>query len=274
MAAGAPTLTAKTSPVPGVEVYWSSFPAGTDSISVYRLADGERTLVRNASAVSMSGSFAVVDYEAPLGTLLTYSAETFIAGVSDGISATATITLSSSDVWLQDPLNPNAAIKVSLTGGTDYTLAMDSFNSLTRQTVTNKYNVLGRSKPVTAFFGRKSLEGITLDVLVDNANFDDFNDLMDAQPLLIRTPSALRYLPRSLYCTVSAVEEPVDWYLNEGTDLTRFKLTVDEVEGQTLTIFVNLYTYSQYEAKYATYTAAGAVYGSYDYTYVTRNPLA
>lgn len=274
MAAVAPTLTYKATPLPSVEVYWATLPASTDTISVYRLAEGERVLVRNASAVGASGSFAIVDYEAPFGVPLVYSAETFIAGVSDGTSATATITLDVTDVWLQDPLNLNSAIKVAVTGGTDYTLAQDSFSTLTRATVANKSMVLGRAKPVTQFYGRRSLEGLTLDVLADNANFDDFNDLLDVQPLLVRTPATMRYLPRSLYCTVSAVEEPVDWYLTNGTDLSRFKLTLDEVEGQSLTVFVNLYTYSQYEAKYATYNAAATTYGSYDYTYVTRNPLA
>jgi hypothetical protein len=50
-------------------------------------------------------------------------------------------------------------------------------------------------------------------------------------------------------------------------------LTLDEVEGQTLTVLVSFYSYSDYAAKYATYTAANAVYGSTDYTYVVRNPL-
>lgn len=274
MAAGAPTLTAKTTPLPGVEVYWATLPAGTDTISVYRLAEGDRVLVRNASAVPASGSFAIIDYEAPFGTPLSYSAETFIAGVSDGTSTTATITLDVADVWIQDPLNLNSAIKVSVTGGTDYTLAQDSFNSLTRASIINKSQVLGRAKPVAQFYGRKSLESLTLDVLADNQKFDVFNDLLDVQPLLIRTPASMRYLPRSLYATITAVEEPVDWYLSAGSDMSRFKLTLDEVEGQNLSIFVTLYTYAMYEAKYATYTAAATVYGSYDYTYVTRNPLA
>lgn len=273
MAAGAPTLTYKSTPIPSVEIYWSSFPAGTDTISVYRLADGERVLVRNASAVAASGSFSITDYEAPFGTLLTYSAETFIAGVSDGTSATATITLDVSDVWIQDPLNLTSAVKVAVAGGSNFTLAKDSFNSLTRSSVINKSVVLGRSKPVVQFYGRKSLEGLTLDILADNSTFGVLNDLLDVQPLLIRTPASIGYLPRSLYCTVTAVEEPVDWSLSAGTEMSRFKLTVDEVEGQNLTVFVNLFTYTDYANKYATYNAAATVYGSFDYTYVTRNPL-
>lgn len=274
MAAGAPTLTYKATPLPSVEVYWASLPAGTDTISVYRQAEGERVLVRNASEVPASGSFAIVDYEAPFGTALTYSAETSIAGVSDGTSATAEITLDVTDVWIQDPLNLNSAIKVAVAGGTDFTLGQGSFNSLTRASVVSKSQVLGRSKPVVQFYGRKSLEGINLDILADNETFGDLNELLDVQPLLIRTPSALGYLPRSLYCTVAAVEEPIDWHSVESSGMSRFKLTVDEVEGQNLTVFVTLYTYADYADKYATYNAAATVYGSYDYTYVTRNPLA
>lgn len=274
MAAGAPTLTYKASPLPSVEIYWSTLPAGTDSISVYRLAEGERVLVRNASAVSASGSFAIVDYEAPFGTPLVYSAETFIAGVSDGTSTTATITLDIAQIWIQDPLDLTSAVSVSVAGGTDYTLAKDSFNSLTRASVISRSKVLGRAKPVVQFYGRGALESLTLDIYADNNTYDTVNDLLDIQPLLIRTPISLGYLPRSLYCTVTAIEEPVDFQNTGNTGLSRFKLTVDEVEGQSLTVFVNLYTYSQFEAKYATYNAANTVYGSYDYTYVTRNPLA
>lgn len=273
MAASAPTLTAKTNPVPGVEVYWSSLPAGTTAMTVYRLTDGVRSVVRNADAVTVSGSFAVVDYEAPLGASVTYSAETFISGVSDGISATASITIDSDVAWIQDPLDPNNSVSVSLGSGSNYMFGQNAFASIGRPTDVNKSKVLGRTRPVVQFYGRKGIEGLEVDVYVDNSMFGTFNDLLDVQPLLVRVPTRMPNLPRNLYVTISAVEEPVDWHSTDETNLTRFKLTMDEVEPQTLDITVNVFTYSRFEAKYATYTAAATVYNGQDYTYVQRNPL-
>lgn len=274
MAASAPVLTQVSLPVPGVEIYWSSLPAGTTSITVYRLAEGVSEVVRSGLQASASGSFSITDFEAPLGTPIVYSAETYISGVSDGFSATSTITIDTEAIAIQDPLNPNNSVSVLLGSGGDFMLGTEAFSSISRPTQITKSMVIGRAKPVVQFYGRKGIEGLEFDVLVDNSQYGKFNDVLDTQPLLIRTPGRMGNLPRSLFVTIQAAELPLDWGDANGSGLTRFTLTADEVESQSRAIVVNVFTYAAYTAKYLTYTAAAAVYGGNDYTNLNRNPLA
>lgn len=111
----APTLTAFTdaAPCPRVEVFFSSFDAGTASVTVYRLAGGFEKQMRGAVGAPTAGSFTRIDFEVPFNVPVTYRAEQFnAAGVSLGFTPSASVTVASDVTWMHNPLDPEGSVVV------------------------------------------------------------------------------------------------------------------------------------------------------------------
>ncbi|MFC4512529.1 hypothetical protein [Streptomyces ehimensis] len=91
-------------------------------ITVYRVtADGSRTLVRGPSGLlnqaPIAGDLMVIeDYEAPLGTPVSYRIETLAVGsTTPGVRISDTITIAPGDIntcWLKDPGNPQRNLRL------------------------------------------------------------------------------------------------------------------------------------------------------------------
>lgn len=275
MASVTPTLTYKSVPMPSVEVYVSSLGTGTPtSISVYRIADGTTSLVRNGFKVAATSAFTLTDFEAPFGTPVSYYTEVFdAAGNSLGLSSQATTTLSVSQIWVHDPLDLTNAFSVDVAGSGSIVLGAESFSTIQRAYNYNRSTVIGKSKPVLQFYGEKAIEGLSFSLITDNAGALEVEDIMSASPVCIRTPAQFFNLPRSLYGVLEGSQEPLNWQLSgETNDLTRWNLTFNETEAQSLGVVIAYYTYAYWQARYATYTAANTAYGSGSYINAVRNP--
>src|SRR4051812_9904982 len=109
----APTLTPTidSNPSPRVLVVFSTLASGTQTINVYRTAEGRRFLVRGGVNLFAVGGASVMDYECPFGVAATYQAEQFdISGISLGFTDTTAITLNVTQTWIHQPLSPSLAV--------------------------------------------------------------------------------------------------------------------------------------------------------------------
>lgn len=277
MASVAPTLTARTTPVPSVEVYFSSLGSGSPAyITVYRLADGETNIVRTANYTSATTAFTVTDYEVPFGVVSSYYSEVFTsAGVSLGKSSITTITVNSDSVWIHDPLDLSTVIAIT-PYASDATLGQDSFSNIKRGYDFNASKVIGKKKPIVQFYGEKAIEGVEFSVLTaSNASVDMMETLLQTAPVLVRTPAKFYNLPRLLYGVLTASQEPLTWQLNSiDQPITRWNLTLDETEQPGIALVFGYYTYTYWQGKYATYTLVNSAYGTGTYINAVRNPPA
>lgn len=249
--------------------------ATPDTITIYRLVDGETSIVRNAKSVASSTAFVINDFEAPFGKAVSYWATTSSGGVSLGTGEKATITVDPNQVWISDPLDLSNSMAINLSGDADSVLAAGSFAEIRKGYDYNRSSVLGKARPVLQFYGEKGIEGLQFEVITKSAGSDELKDLLSTSPILLRAPGELGNLPRLLYGVLEASQEPIDWHLaSQSTPLTRWKVTLHETEPQSLDIVVTFYSYAYWQAKYASYDAANAVYSASTYINAVRNPPA
>lgn len=286
-------VTPTTAPTAGTQAYvdaalfeqkagLSAYYTGTvgsnsapDTITVYRLCDGETNIVRSAKAAVASTAFTINDFEVPFGKPVYYYAETFASGSSLGVGERSNTTVNSTEVWVHDPLDLSNGIGIDLSGDNDATLAQGSFGTIARTYDYNRSTVIGKTKPILQFYGEKAIEGLQFEVIAKTAGSSKLRDLLSTGPVLIRVPGQLSNLPRLMYGVLEASQQPIDWHVSSQTaPLTRWAFTFHETEAQSLDIVVTFYSYAYWQAKYASYDAAAAVYGASTYINAVRNPPA
>lgn len=263
----APTLTAYTdaNPCPRVEVLVTPMPGDADTITVWRTWKGQRAVVRDAQNVEVAGAFLVVDYEAPLGTSVTYTCQTAdSAGIPSQISPDASTTVAATVMWLQDALDPTSAVPVSLQIGaatSGYTAVVPTIVPATYSADTTVAPIHGAELPV-AFGGvRRAASRMPWSVIAwTPADTEALRTLLkQAFPLCMRTPSTIPQLTGLTYLSMpDIVEIPYP-----GWQATRFEATVDSVRGPGAGIVVQPRTYAALPDEAATYTALKVVYATY-----------
>lgn len=275
----APSLSSSLAPLPYVWVSFTSIPTSASAtlIYVYRTANGVTEVIRNANGINITGSasFAVQDFDVPFGVAVTYTGKLVIAGVDQGLGTGSNITLDVNQLWISDPLDPTNAIGIDLTGSGAAVLGGDSFANISRGYDVSKSYVLGKQRPVVQFFGEKGIEGAEFEVLTTgSAASTELSALLGVSPVLIRPPVRMTNLPSQFYVTLQATQEPLTWRSETSDQLTRWVLKADEVEPSSVEIVFALFTYAYWSARYASYSAASAVYGAGSYDSAVRNPPA
>jgi hypothetical protein len=263
----APTLTVFTDadPCPRVEVVVTPMPGDADTVTVWRTWKGQRAAVRDAQRVEVAGAFLVVDYEAPLGTTVTYTCETAdVSGVPSELSLGADATVSVTDMWLQDPLDPISSIKVSLQIGA----ATSGFTTIAPSIVPATYSadiaevvVHGDSLPVALGDVRREASRMPWSVIAwTPSEAEALKTLLkQAIPLCMRTPAAIHQLSGLTYVSLpDLVETPYP-----GWQATLFTATATSVRGPGAGIVIQPRTYADLPDEAATYTALKTVYATY-----------
>jgi len=261
----APVLTASTSGrVPRVDVKAPSFPASTSYFNVFRTVDGRQMQVQGGVRVGAVVNVVVPDEQAAFGPS-SYKLEFFTAGdVSLGFSDSTSVTLSVTDVWVQQPLDPSLAVNLGPYGflGSSIPSLLRPFDSATVYTENAAVGrvVAGR---------RQGLRGVQVDLATDTLEQADelqaifgTYDTPQLPVACIRTPPGIR-LPRVLF--LHAPDGPQESSVNVqwgGTRVNWF-MTGDEVAPPNPGLTVPLLTYTDLDVSYATYTARDAAYASY-----------
>lgn len=255
----APTLTAyvDAAPCPRVEVFFPSFDAGTASVTVYRLADGQERAMRGAVRAPTGGTLTRIDFEVPFNMSVTYRAEQFnAAGVSLGFTPSAAVSVASSVSWMHNPLHPAGSAAVFFGDDDDW--------SLSRPTPGQVVRPLGRRVGVVVSEPRQGYVGLKLVVRTSSGADADRIQAMSGDnglpPVLcVRLGSADQSLriPQPLF--VSALDVPeVDMTTRWGGTELAHVVSGDEVDPPIPGLFVPLLRAKDINVSFATAAAVNA----------------
>jgi len=202
-----------------------------------------------------------IDFEVPFNVEVTYRAELFDAsGLSLGFTDPAAVTLSVSETWMHNPLDPQGAVQVTLLETTGRVLSRPVPGEISYP--------LGRPVGVVLAEPRQGLRGVVFDVIVGSeAQADAVQDMLGGYqratvPVVCVRPGSdapvrRRVVPPLFLGVLDIPEEPVyagdfEWAIE--------RVTGDEVSPPAPGLFIPLLTRADIDASYATRGAVDAAY--------------
>lgn len=277
------TPTAATdAPCPRIAVTIAGLTAGADNtVTLWRTADGDRAAVRGTKGLTVNGSTAVTDYEAPLGRTVAYDLEVTAGPDTGTVTPTVTAVLNppvdaagKPTWWIQDPLVPGSAMALAVTRGDSSVpyLTAAAVKSLEYDASVAVIPVLGSALPVAIGGQRLAATGVDFSMFTNAAQATtDLRDLLQQTAvLLVRPPNTGREggVPGLFYTAVpKAVEQPVT--VGFGGTLTKWQLTATGVAAPTAAILVPVWTYGTVADLWADYQSAQTAYSGNAATYLS-----
>lgn len=262
-------------PCPRVGVTIDGLLAGNTVYNLWRTADGKRRAVRGARNRTTVGSDYIMDYEAPLGRVVTYDVE--VVSGTNALKPTypSTVTVNSATWWIQDPLVPGTAqpLATNKTQGA-LSLTAAAVKNLEYAAGVTIIPILGSSEPVALMGARQIASNIDFSMFTRTAQATTTlrNLIQQAPILLIRTNGvrndgvpALAYL-----ASQTPAEQPVT--VAFGGTLTAWKLTGNLVAAPTINVLVPIWTYGAVQALWATYQQAQTTLAAKTYLDVLKSP--
>jgi hypothetical protein len=246
-------------------------------VTLWRTADGRRAPVRSYRKVPVIGSDVTVDFEAPLGRLTQYDLEV-VSGPGFGApTGAASITVTATSGWIQDPLDPSTAIRLQATdvGSTGVVTLKDSaLKSLEMAANMNLMEILGSPDPVALMGNRMALKGLSFAMMTNAANSAAaLRTLITQTPLLLirPLPEWAAALPGLCY---TAAPTPVELPINEawGGTATEWKFDTPLVAAPTMNVIIPLWTYQDWQALWTTYQSAQTTLSGKTYLQVKARP--
>lgn len=273
------TLVAKTdAPCARVEITIADLPPTSNIVNLWRTADGRRRRVRSYSGVEVVGSDFTTDYEAPLNRTISYEIEVLSGVGAGGPDGSGTISLAPSDGcgYIQDPLNPESAIKVYATAGPngEPTLLTSAVAKLQYHMDVEEIPIMGWNEPVALIGQRMVASNVPFDMFTDAAQQSTNlrNLLLNSAIVLIRPGTDWgSSLPGLCYIAPPDPEElPIG--VTFGAAYTEWKFAANLIAAPELAIVIPFWTYQDWQALWATYQAAQTQYSGKTYLAVRRNP--
>lgn len=244
--------------------------SGPSRVTIYRSTPGGvRRIVRGWDRRLVFGSDYTIDYEVPLGRLVTYELVVVSGAVTPGRTSD-TITITSSVGYIQDPLMPLGAVPVSSGVDVDSSavLSATAFRKLEYAVSKTKMQPIGAREPVVFAGQRMAASGVDFSVLTEAAEQGSAlrRLFLDTSLVLVRTLPQWGDLPDLFYTVPEVSEEPV--YGDTGALMTTWRLSGDTVRPPSLQVLVSLWTYDQVEALWTTYAEAQAAADAAGATYL------
>lgn len=258
-------------PVPRVGITVDGLDGvGPSVVTVWRsTVGGVRRKVRGWDARRVFGSDFAIDYEAPLGRLITYELQVN-SGAVVPLRLTATAFLDVATGFIQDPLLPLGAVPVSSGVGIDQAAVLTStaFRKLQYEIETSSVQVLGARERVATSGQRMSAAGVDFSVLTEAAEqgTELRNLFANSGLVLVRPLPSWGPLPDLIYTVPSVTEEVT--YGEHGPTMTTWNLVGDTVRPPSIQVLVALWTYDQVAALWATYGDAQSAANLISATYL------
>lgn len=272
------TLTALSdAPTDRVQIQITDMIPQTCQVTVWRTADGKRAPVRSYRKVNVIGSDSTVDFEAPLGRLTQYDLEVLSGPGYGGPAASASITVTATSGWIQDPLDPSTAIRLQATdtGSTgSVTLKDAALKSLEMAASINLVEIIGSPDPVGLLGNRMALKGLSFAMMTNAANSAALlRTLIKQTPLLLirPLPAWAASLPGLCY---TAAPMPTEIPINEawGGTATEWKFDTALIAAPTMNVIIPLWTYGDWQALWTTYQNAQTTLSGKTYLQVKQRP--
>lgn len=263
-------------PVPSVGITVTGLAEDTVSrVTVWRSTEGnKRRIVRGWNERKVFGGDFGLDYEVPLGRLVTY--DIVVQGAIIPLRLTDSVFVESTVGYIQDQLLPLGAVPVS--SGLDLDNAAVLTNTAFRKWKTavdsSSVSVLGRNEPVAMTGQRMAMSGVDFSVFTEAAEQSSaLAALLESTPMvLIRPLPSWGPLPDLIYTVPEVSRELV--YGEAGATMTTWDLSGDQMAPQSIQVLVSLWTYGDVEALWATYADAQAAAVASGATYLAdqRDP--
>lgn len=257
----APTLTAyvDAAPCPRVEVFFPSFAAGTATVTVYRMAGGQERQMRGAVLAPTGGTFTRIDFEVPFNIPVTYRAEQFdVSGVSLGFTASSSVTVVIGQTWMHNPLDPDGAARITLTGESAGTIVRRSPGIVSRP--------LGRRAGVVLSEPRQGVTGLRIHVhTFTDADADRvqamFGDAGMPPLVCIRLggDDVRMRVPQPLFLSTMSVQE-IDLNHRWGGGELEHQIEGDEVDPPVPGLFIPLLRAKDINVSFATAVVLNAAH--------------
>ncbi|MDQ0756068.1 hypothetical protein [Arthrobacter sp. B3I4] len=263
-------------PTPRVEITVTDLTPTANTVTIWRTADGKRQAVRGARKRSMVSADAIIDYEAPLGRLVSYEIEV-TAGINAQVAAPQQTTrVDSVSGCIQDPLVPGSSVPVFGEFGPDGQayLRDTAVKQLEYAADMSIMQVLGSPDPVALLGQRMSAAGVDMSMSTRAAQHAaNLRNLLKQAPLvLVRPlPGWSAALPGLCYLAAGKPTElPVDeaW----GGSLIRWQLVGDLVAAPTMNVLVPLWTYGDVKGLWGTYQQAQTALSGKTYLDTLKSP--
>lgn len=274
------TLTALyDAPCDRVEIEVTDLPPSSNTVTIWRTADGKRQAVRGYRRAEIVGSDIFTDYEVPLYRIVTYELEVIDGTGRGAVANSPTVSIEPAGPlygWIQDPLDPTSAVKLygDLSDGGETTLMDEAIKRLEYAADISIIPILGSPDPVALLGQRMNASAVSFKMSTNAAQqAADLRALLLQAPLvLIRTvPDWGAALPGLCYC---APPVPAELPVNEawGGNILEWEFVTPLVAAPTMAVVVATWTYGDVEALWDTYQQAQTALSGDSYLQVRRNP--
>jgi hypothetical protein len=267
-------LLAKTdAPTDRVQVTITDLPPGNNVVNLWRSSsETARQAVRGVRRRTFVTSDFVEDFEPPLNTLLTYELE-IVGGLGVGAtSSTATITLTTTRGWIQDPLDPTTAVPiyadVSTLGPNLTDSAIRSVEYPVDKTV---LPISGSKLPMVLLGQRRAASDVSFEMESDSATYNgQLRDLTTNSPLLLIRPLPVwsDAMPGLCYVAADSIKETREGWGN----LKTWSITSPLYAPPTMDVLVPTWTYGDVAALWSTYQQAQTAHTCKSYFSVKKSP--
>lgn len=259
------TVTGLSSSGPSVVTLWRS------------TASGQRRIVRGWNRRQIYGTDYDRDYEVPLGRPVVYDLQVIVGAViPDTVSAT--VILATATGYVQDPLLPTSAVRVSSESGAGGgpVLRASAVQELSYAVGVQLVPIVGAREPVAITGARLAAAEISFDMATRAAqDTTDLHALLSqTECILVRPLPEWGPLPDLVYTVPPAItQRPID--VSWGGSLTEWSLTGASVRPPAIQVLVALWTYDQVGALWSTYNSAqaAATASSSRYLDAAANPM-
>lgn len=273
------TLTPKTdAPCARVDITIADLAPSNHTVTLWRTADGRRRTVRSYESVVVQGSDFTTDYEPPLNRAITYEIEVTSGVGVGGPDGSGTVTVAPSDVcgYIQDPLNPESAIKVYATVGPagEPVLMPSAISKLDYVVDQELVHILGGDEPVALLGQRMKARNVPFEMFTDAAaQALALRNLLLAAPMVLIRPGVGwdETLPGLCYVAPPSITEAPEG-LQFGSPYTTWKFEGTLLAAPTMNIVIPVWTYQDWAALWATYQAAQTALSGKTYLAVRRSP--
>ena len=251
-APGLMTLEALTdAPCPRVRITITGLGTTPVVLKVTRTVANEAATVPGARARDSVDSDVLIDYAAPLNIQVTYTL--YVDGV---IADVKTITLESATAWIQDPLQPDRALPVSVTVEDPEMLYMrgGALGAVEYPNRVAQMSIMGDRFPVAFGGQRQAAAGVDSSLSSKSpATAEAFRLMVSEAPiLLLRTVSEMVPLPPLAYLLANVAEQPMNVHI--GGNLTVWSVTGDLVRAVQQSAISGFITYAEAQELLSPYT--------------------
>jgi hypothetical protein len=224
----------------------------TTAFTLTRLCEGRTVTVPGWRAKQFIDTYVDMDWAAPTNRPTTYTL--LVNGV---VVAAATITLPTPYAWLQDPLQPDKALRFTLTrdGAGTAVLGDKSLKQFTYKGNSTTIPILGSPEPVAFGGQRQAASGVTYQLRTfTDTDAAIMGSLIENTPiLLVRSLPKTVGLPALAYLNGDVVKAPFTTHLPGGQQ-QYWTVTGDLVAAVLQAAVTGSVTYDQVQQLLAGYT--------------------